>query len=93
MLIILLLLLSGLISFILGEMLLVGICAILLIVYTVLLIIAGKHLEYFYWEEESDPIFTNYHKQHGKKIGYKIAWFLYSQYLNISILNDKRKKK
>ena len=93
MLIILLLLLSGLISFILGEMLLVGICAILLIVYTVLLIIAGKHLEYFYWEEESDPIFPKYHKQHGKKLGYKIAWFLYSQYLNISLLNDKRKKK
>ena len=93
MLIILLLLLSGFISFILGEMLLVGICVILLIVYTVVLMLAGKHLEYFYWEEESDPIFPNYHKQHGKKLGYKIAWFLYSQYLNISFINDKRKKR
>ena len=93
MLIILLLLLSGFISFILGEMLLVEICAILLIVYMVLLIIAGKHFEYIYWEEESDPIFPNHHKKHGKKLGYKVARFLYSQYLNISLLNDQRKKK
>ena len=93
MLIILLLLLSGLISFILGEMLLVGICAILLIVYTVVLILAGKHLEYFYWEEESDPMFPNYHKKNRKKFGYKIARILYSQYLNLTYLNEKRKEK
>lgn len=93
MLIILLLLLSGFISFILGEMLLVGICAILLIGYTFVLILAGKHFEYFYWEEESDPMFPNYHKKNRKKFGYKIARILYSQYLNLTYLNEKRKEK
>jgi len=93
MLIILLLLLSGLISFILGEMLLVGICAILLICYTFVLILAGKHFEYFYWEEESDPMFPNYHKKNREKLGYKIARILYSQYLNLTYLNEKRKEK
>ena len=91
MLIILLLLLAGLISFILGEMLLAGICVILLIVYAVMIILVKKHLGYLYWEEESDPIFPNYHEKNGKKLGYKIARFLFSQYLNISLINDKRK--
>lgn len=41
-----------------------------------------KHLDYFEWEEESDPIFSMYYKYNQNKFSYKIANLIYKKYLS-----------
>ena len=48
-----------------------------------------NHFEYFDWEEESNPIFPDYHKKNENKINYKISKFIFEKYLSATFL-DKR---
>lgn len=44
------------------------------------------HLDYFEWEEESDPIFSDYHQDNKSKISYKVAIFIRNKYLSSNLI-------
>ena len=39
-----------------------------------------EHFDYFEWEEESDPIFSDYHQDNKSKISYKVAKFIHNKH-------------
>ena len=45
-----------------------------------------KHLDYFEWEEESDPIFSEYLKDNHNKLSYKAAKWIHGKYLSNDLL-------
>jgi hypothetical protein len=45
-----------------------------------------KHLDYFEWEEESDPIFSDYHQDNKSKISYKVAIFIHNKFLSSDLI-------
>ena len=45
-----------------------------------------EHLDYFEWEEESGPIFLDYHQDNKSKISYKVAIFIHNKYLSSDLI-------
>tara|TARA_B100000780_G_scaffold53146_1_gene33048 strand:+ start:185 stop:484 length:300 start_codon:yes stop_codon:yes gene_type:complete len=50
-----------------------------------------NYFEYFEWEEESDPIFPDYHKKNEHKLTYRISKSISKNYLE-NIPRNKIKK-
>lgn len=47
------------------------------VVFLIFIYSMDNHFEYFNWEEESNPIFPDYHKKNENKINYKISKFIF----------------
>ena len=45
-----------------------------------------EHFDYFEWEEESDPIFSDYHQDNKSKISYKVAKFIHNKHLSSDLI-------
>jgi len=93
MVILLFILILGFLALLFNQIILAILCAVLSIMFLLLLFIAGKRFEYFYWEDGSNPKFPSYYKKNNRKLRYKIAKFLYAQYLHLAYYNEQRKGK